>query len=243
MDLLPASAQQRGVLVLQEDPDLAEALTDGDREQATRLLRAAILELPVGPWEPPEGEPGGLGLLVLDGLLARNVELGKAMSVEILGPGHLLRPWDDALLTTIVPSSSAWEVLEPSSVAVLGRQASTVVGHWPELMAAFSSRLLRRVRNQALLMAAANFTRVEDRLLAALWHLGSMWGRVGTDGVVLPFRLTHETLAHLVGARRPSVTLAMGALKREGRLLRRPDGHYVLLGEPPDWQADVHSAD
>ena len=226
---------RRSALVLQEDPDLAEMLPAADRERATNLLRAPVLEVPPGPWLPPEAEDGAYGVLILDGLVARTVSLGKAMSVELLGPGFIFRHWDESTTTTIIPNSSTWEIVEPASLALLGRQATVVIGHWPELASAFAARLLRRVRSQGLLLAAANFTRVEDRLLAALWHLASMWGRVGPDGIVLPFRLTHETLARLVGARRPSVTLAMGALKREGRLLRRPESHYVLLGEAPSW--------
>jgi CRP-like cAMP-binding protein len=234
-ELLAVPSRMPTVVVLHEEPDLAEGLDPADRERATRLMRAPVQDLPVGPWEPPEGEPGSFGLLILDGLMSRTVTLGKAASVEIVGPGDILRPWDDSFQQTLVPTDSAWEVIDAGAVAVLGRHATMVIGHWPELTAAFSARCLRRVRSQAFLMAAANFTRVEDRLLASLWHLGSTWGRVTREGIVLPFRLTHEMLAQIVGARRPSVTIAMGALKREGRLLRRPDGRYVLLGDVPHW--------
>jgi CRP/FNR family transcriptional regulator, cyclic AMP receptor protein len=225
----------RTVFVLREDSDLAEGLDAESRERATRLIRAAVLDLPVGPWEPPEEEPGAFGLLVLDGLIARHVLVGSSASLELVGPGDILRPSDESLAAAIVPTSAEWEVVVPGQVAVLGRDATMVIGHWPELIAAFSARFLRRTANQAFLMAAANFTRVEDRLLATLWHLSGTWGKVTPDGIVLPFRLTHEMLAQIVGARRPSVTLAMGALKREGRLIRRDDGFYVLTGEVPDW--------
>jgi hypothetical protein len=32
-------------------------------------------------------------LLVIDGAIARNVELGDTISTELLGPGDLIRPW------------------------------------------------------------------------------------------------------------------------------------------------------
>jgi hypothetical protein len=79
---------------------------------------------------------------------------------------------------------------------------------------------------------------VELRVLALLWHLAERWGRVGREGVVLPVKLTHETLGRFVGARRPSVTLAMGQLADDGLITRRDDGAWVL---PPRSQ-DVLSA-
>ena len=66
---------------------------------------------------------------------------------------------------------------------------------------------------------------------------------------MLPVKLTHETLGRFVGARRPSVTLAMGQLADEGLVTRRDDGAWVLpprsqdvlagwLGVPQDGPVD-----
>jgi CRP-like cAMP-binding protein len=57
---------------------------------------------------------------------------------------------------------------------------------------------------------------------------------VTPDGVVVPRPLTHERLATLVGAHRPSVTTAMGELVRDDKLSRRDSGEWVLHGAPPD---------
>jgi hypothetical protein len=57
---------------------------------------------------------------------------------------------------------------------------------------------------------------------------------VRSDGVLLPVRLTHRVLARLVGARRPSVTTAVGSLERDGRLTRPPEGGWLLHGSPPE---------
>jgi CRP-like cAMP-binding protein len=88
-------------------------------------------------------------------------------------------------------------------------------------------------------MAAQHFVRVEDRLLAALWHLASMWGRVTPKGTVVPFRLTHEMLANIVGAQRPTTTTAIRSLTEQGRLTRDEARSYVLIGEPPDWSRET----
>jgi Crp-like helix-turn-helix domain len=46
--------------------------------------------------------------------------------------------------------------------------------------------------------------------------------------------LTHETIASLVAASRPSVTKAFGDLRDRGLLERRPRGILVLHGAPRD---------
>jgi hypothetical protein len=61
-----------------------------------------------------------------------------------------------------------------------------------------------------------------------MWHLAERWGRMGPSGVVVPIELTHGALGRLVGARRPTVTLALGELARDGALVRRNDGSWVL---------------
>lgn len=77
-------------------------------------------------------------------------------------------------------------------------------------------------------------SRVDDRLVLTLWHLAERWGRVGPEGIAVPLPLSHQRLADLVGAHRPSVTKAMGELARAGTLSRREDGVWVLHGAPPE---------
>ena len=81
----------------------------------------------------------------------------------------------------------------------------------------------------------AHHNRVEDRLLLTLWHLAERWGKVMPQGILLPLPLSHQRLAKIVGAHRPSVTTALGALV-QGRasISRRDDGDWVLHGDPPE---------
>jgi CRP/FNR family transcriptional regulator, cyclic AMP receptor protein len=52
--------------------------------------------------------------------------------------------------------------------------------------------------------------------------------------VVVPLALTHRILGQLVGARRPTVSTALSELAERGELVRRPDGSWLLRGDPPD---------
>jgi len=46
--------------------------------------------------------------------------------------------------------------------------------------------------------------------------------------------LSHQRLADLVGAHRPAVTSAIGALNRQNRISRRTDRTWILHGSPPE---------
>ena len=224
--------------LLQADPDLAEEMPAEAREVATALIRVRTFKVPKGRWKPPELDHGATGLLLLDGLMVRTLALGRVSSSEVVGPTDIIRPWENDLLPSLVPGVTDWRVLEQARVGLLDTKTTQLIGRWPELCAAVGGRLLRRSRSLSYLMAAQHFIRVEDRLLASLWHLASMWGRVTTQGTVVPFRLTHEMLASIIGAQRPTTTTAIHSLERQGRLARDERRHYVLLGAPPDWQSE-----
>jgi CRP-like cAMP-binding protein len=92
---------------------------------------------------------------------------------------------------------------------------------------------VRRAERQATQRTLSHIRGLECRLLTLFWHLADRWGRVRADGVLLELRLSHEVLADLVGARRPSVSTAMGRLEREGRIARSGRA-WLLRGLPPD---------
>jgi CRP-like cAMP-binding protein len=225
-----------GIRLLEAQPDLAEGLSPEDEAQARRHVVALLDSVEPGPWDPSEGytvDPSFLGLLVVDGMIARDVELGGRRCSELLGPGDLLRPWDyDEAELASVPSASAWTVLEPTRLAVLDRRFALVACRWPELVARLIGRTLRRSRWLAILLTISSMPRVDTRVEALLWHLADRWGRVTLDGVVVPVRLTHDMIGRLVGAHRPSVTTAVSELTREGRVARLPNG-WLLRGDPP----------
>jgi CRP-like cAMP-binding protein len=230
--------------LLDTDPDLGEGVADADRQRLNGLLRVRQLTVETGCWEPPRLEPGSLGLLVCEGLMMRRVSFGPASSAELLGPGDILRPAERDLIPEVVPHSTGWRVVAAAKVAVIDRRATAIIGRFPELSAAIAARLVRRSRCLAYLMAAQHFRRVNDALLATLWHIAAMWGKVTVVGVLLPFDLTHTTLAEIVGAQRPTTTVAIHKLEAQGRLRREASGRWVLLGDPPQWDRDAitHSA-
>lgn len=232
------------VRVLEEDPELAAGLDPTSMQLATRHAIAAVEIVSPGTWVPtfPADGGGGLGLLVLDGLLMRDIAIAQATCTELIGRGDLLRPWDwERDVLTIKPTVS-WTALQPVRLAVLDRRIAAVMGRWPELMSAIVGRAVRRSFELATKQATSHMTRVDARLELLFWGLADRWGRVGPDGVVLELPLTHQVLGRLVGAQRPSVTTALSDLSRRGLIERREDGAWILRGDPPGEAAETAAA-
>ena len=224
------------VRVADEFPEIVEHLDPDQRELAREQLVADLLIVRAGSWTPeiPRSEPGHLGMLVLDGLLARDVVLERPLATELVGRGDLLKPTDRDGRDAPIPFDVFWTVLQPARFAVLTPAFTRALGHWPGAVDAVVRGASSRVHGLAITMAVSNLRRVDTRLLVLLWYLADRWGRVTPDGVVVPLRLTHETLARLVGAQRPSVTTALRQLEEEGRLRRTRERGWLLPGEPPE---------
>ena len=213
---------------------------------AERHLVAAVRQLDPGEWdgtwEGGDDPTGHLGLLVLDGLVLREQRIGTVSAAELLGAGDVLRPWLTGQEGSSLPATGRWQVLQPTTFAILDRRFATVAGRWPEIGAALMERSVQRARLLAFQMTIASVRRIDARLLLLFWRLADRWGRVTSDGVVVPLRLTHGWLASLVGAQRPSVTTALGNLAGAGRVERLADGSWLLRGDPPDLDEPLFAA-
>jgi len=223
----------RWVSLLEVDPDLGRDLDSAAVAAATRVARAEVLSLDVGPWSPDLAASGRgvMGALILHGVLCRTVMIGHEGSDELVGPGDVVYPWARHVDSNVLEAEVSWEVLQPAEVAVLDEAFMRTIAPWPELVAALACRYGERSRLQGALAATAHVKRMDVRLLALLWQLAERFGRVTPDGVIVPVRLTHARLARLVGGQRPSVTTALTRMAREGTIKRWADGGFVLAPE------------
>jgi CRP/FNR family transcriptional regulator, cyclic AMP receptor protein len=230
-------AQATGwVPLLQVDRELAGRLSAETVAAAAALAVAPTEWLDVGEWHPrppaEEERANHLGLLVIDGFLARRVRVLDRPTTELFGPGDLLLPWEPDRTEPFV-AGSRWEVLEEARVAVLDRRFTGLVARWPEITAALVARAVSRSQAFALSLAITQLVGADLRILVLLWHVAERWGSRNGDGIALPVHLTHELLGSLVSAQRPTVTRALGQLLDDGRVSRRDDGLLALHGEPP----------
>jgi CRP-like cAMP-binding protein len=221
--------------VVLEDRDLADAIAPERRELAVRLGAARLLRVPTGEWNAAEqagSTRGGYGLLVVSGWLVRRVGIGHRIGAELLGPGDLLRPHEHDGEEATLPFEARWRVLEPMRMAVLDQTWSRRMAAVPEVGIEIAARAMRRSWRAVNALAIAQHARLDEALHLLLWELADRYGVVRPDGVHLGVPLTHELLAHLAAARRPSVSAALSRLSEAGLVARSGRG-FVLHGEPP----------
>jgi CRP/FNR family transcriptional regulator, cyclic AMP receptor protein len=223
------------VRVFDEVPELLQQLDNGDAS-SLRQLTTQMLRLEPGVWqlELQDSElRGHLGLLVLDGLLTRQVTIGEATCAELLGGGDVLRPWTEHESgIASIASESRWQVVMPTRIAILNARFALQTCRWPGVTAAIIDRVVQRARWLSFHLAVCHIVGVEVRLLIVLWHFADRWGRMTRAGVKLPLPLSHGLLAGIVGARRPTVSTALGVLRDQGLVERTEDG-WLMHGEPP----------
>lgn len=221
--------------VLDQDAELGERVPGAQRAQAREASVAALRTIARGPWQParePRRVSDGFGLLVLDGLLVRDVEIERRHGAEVLGRGDLLRPWDGDGGDALLPITLSWRVLAPLRLAVLDERWALRMSPWPSVACQLTGRGILRARRLVAMLAIVQEPRLDLRLWTLLWELAERYGTVHVDGVHVDVPLTHEALAHLVSARRPSVSSAMGRLIERGVVERRR-ATWILRGGPP----------
>ena len=220
------------VVLLDADPDLATEL-DADESRAARARALAhVIELDPPTWDTSaireQADAGWLGLFVLEGLLIRRVNVGKRSSCELFGPTDLIRPWDTDGDYEPLPNSVDWLVVKRTRLAVLDTAFVLRIARWPTISSRIVSRIAQRARYLALTQTVTHLPRAYARLLILFWLLAERWGRVTKDGVYVTLPLTHEVLAMLIGAHRPTVKIALQRLTRSGFLIRERTDRWLL---------------
>jgi CRP/FNR family transcriptional regulator, cyclic AMP receptor protein len=223
-------------------PELVAGIPEERRELARERLLAPVESLRPGPWTPATRDGGGIGVLILDGLLMRDVVLGDTVATEIVGRGDILRPAQHDGAAAPVPFDVEWRVMQPTTLARLDRTFAAELAQWPEVVEAVVGAAVRRSQSLALHLAVCHMRRVHTRLLVFMWHMADRWGKVGTEGVQVPLKLSHRALGQLVGAQRPSVTTALRQLTAEGLVSRAADGTWLLHGDPPETLEQLREA-
>jgi CRP-like cAMP-binding protein len=219
-------------MLLDVDPDLAEGLPEHEFEVARHHAAAHVIQLDGPHWDRDPivraSEPGWLGLYQLDGLMLRKVGVGKRSACELFGPGDIFRPWDADGEYDPLPISLDWLVIRPTKLAILDTNFALRTARWPTITSRICARIAGRARNLALTQAVTHLPRAHPRLLMLFWILADRWGTVSPEGVHVTLPLTHETLAMLVGSRRPTVTIALQRLSRAGLLIRERNHRWLL---------------
>jgi CRP/FNR family cyclic AMP-dependent transcriptional regulator len=220
------------VRLFDADPELGQLMRPDRRQEAAEALRVRVIELPRGEWQLHcHAGPADMGHLLLSGAVAREVALEDIVSSELLGSGDLLVPWASADHDRLPGQQFRCQVLAAARVAVLDTRFAPALSRYPEVTAALMGRLAMQTERLGTLKAIAQLNSVERRILALMRHLAARWGRMTPRGVLIPLTMSHRLLGELIGARRPTVSVAVAALGREQAVRRLDDGTWLLTAE------------
>jgi hypothetical protein len=226
------------VRLLDADPDLGRLLSPDEFAAAGRLT-VPVLTMDDdhdGDLAPYLERGAAFGLLVLEGIVFRQLVVGEQLGMRLLGPGDLLLSSGDPL--PMLVGESRWRAVPGTRLVVLGRDFLLAARRWPELFTGLQLRWGQQLDRLMTQLVICQMPRVDQRVLALMWLLAESWGRVTPAGTTLPLGLTHDALGALVGARRPTVTLALRELTERGAILHQEEG-WLLLEGPPQPAAEV----
>ena len=226
------SLDLRAASLFDIDPELCELLDARQLTEARARAIVALLDLPPGPWSPAPLDTVSsrpFAIMVVEGMLIREMLLAGSTATELLGPCDIVD--HQAPTEALLPTQSRWSVPHAARVVILDDRLLAILRAWPAVGRMLLDRAARREERLSTHRAIAQLPRVDQRLLAFFGHLAESFGRVASAGVVVPLQLTHETLGRLIGARRPTVSLALKELSDDTMLERRNDGSWLLRYE------------
>jgi CRP/FNR family transcriptional regulator, cyclic AMP receptor protein len=223
-------AAQSPVRLLAVEPDVGRFMTADERAAAEELL-LPVREVGRGPVDVASlfGAANAFAAFILDGMVLHRLQVADQPALRLLGPGDLVS------LSGAAPSVLAQSRLSaaaPTRLAMLGNEILAAARRWPRIVAGLHVRATEQGERLGTQLAICQLPRVDQRLLALMWLLAESWGIVTSHGTRVPLALTHDALGGLIGARRPTVTLALRELAERGAVVRQSDGWLLLEGPP-----------
>lgn len=197
---------------------------------------ARVAQLPPGRFDPQrlvEDPSGWLGLLVVNGLVLVQVAAGRAPIGWLIGADDLVRPWEMTEVSLLTAAS--WQALTPLRVALLDADFARRAAGLGSVADALTAKAVQTTHWLFAKSLVTGTSVIEERLLLLFALLGERWGKATAAGVLVAMPLTHQVLATLVGARRPSVSTALRGLCAAG-LVRRTTEGWLLCRTAPNGQ-------
>ena len=161
------------------DADFAAAFAPAQRPLAAQVLRLPRIDVPRGVWSGPpvcDATLGPVGLIVVDGLLARNLHAQDRTATELFGPGDFLDSGSPEGLGEDADVAVEWVVHQVATLAILDDRFITAAGRWPILWTIIFQRMSARGNRLAMHVLALQRSRVESRVVEVMWQLAERWG-------------------------------------------------------------------
>ncbi len=117
--------------------------------------------------------------------------------------------------------STATALEESELHAIDARRFESLVMENPAIALMMLRCVKRKLTFLALQVADLCFLTAEGRVAHALLELADRTGEETPDGITIPKKMTHETLANLTALSRPTVTIVLNELEKQNILRKR----------------------
>ena len=193
-------------------------------EGASRTTREAAsngadLEVIASGGTIAEQGTAALALIVISrgrARLERTTPDGRGMSLGYRGAGEIL---GESCLTQMPTHAETATAMEETEIVKI---PNTIVDDFmredPGMAPAVFALLLHRRRETEDRIESLLFRNVEGRVIEFLLHAADRWGIPSPKGTLISAPITHMEIAHAIGSTRETVTLTLGALRKEGLL-------------------------
>ena len=226
----PTQTRTPVVSLAEVSPDVMSSIPEADHAIAERALLAPRLSARDADLiEVLDAAPSdAFGFLLVDGVVLKETTLATRSALELLSAGDILAPVLSEDRQYDSRAVSRYVAHTPVSLAVLGDRLRAASRRWPAVADDLHDRLARQAHRASAHLAMLHASRVEDRITLLFEDLGERCGRMTTDGVVIDISLTHDLIGRLVGAQRPTVTLALQTLAGAGSLCRVGKDRWMI---------------
>ena len=181
-------------------------------------------------WIFMEGEPADWFCVVRAGRvkILRAARGGKEVVLELLGPGE---PFGGVAVIERRPYPASAQATEASAVLKIPREPIVALSErHPGVIREMALMIGRRLRAAHESVRSLAADPVEARLAAALLRLAERDGERGPNGVTLPYHLTRQSLADMIGTT-VETTIRIVSRWQKDRLVR-DEGGRLLLADP-----------
>ena len=193
-------------------------------EGASRATREATangadLEVIVGGGTIAEQGTAALALIIIGrgrARLERTMADGRSIPLGYRGSGEVLG--ESCLTQQPTHAETATAMEETEIVRIPHTLVNDIMHDDPGIAPAVFALLLQHTREIEDRIESLLFRNVEGRVVEFLLKAADRWGVPSPKGTLISAPITHLEIAHAIGSTRETVTLTLGALRKEGLL-------------------------
>lgn len=202
---------------------------DLDPQENKALLRNVVIKTKMkGQWLFAQGEKADELFLIKSGLvkLIKLMEDGTEVILDIRKAGDFIG--ENIFAAEGCYPLGAFCMEETLTCGFNKSTLEKVIKENPDIGIHIIKNLSERIAWLTERVGNMAATHIDERLYRVLFSIAQEHGVKGLNGMTIQFPLTHEDLGFIIGAHRVSVTRALKALQRDGRVIQEAKRFTVI---------------